>query len=444
MISNHQTTLEPEENAPDPFGRSMRVAIWVGFACLILLLMFAAFAPLSGGAIAKGTISPEGSRRVVQHLEGGIIEIIHHRDGAFVEAGEPLITLDELKDRSSRNISLAELKTLEIIEARLIAEKSESQVLSLSFSINPNEVELLSFKTEQEALLNETLQLWESRRGLFRERRAQSQNEIESLKNAINSYRQQSEIISEEIIGAEILLDKALYAKPRFLALQREKTRLDGMAASTASQVSGLNRQVTEIDIQMIELEAERRSLISQQLADTRAELKRVRETLRVTEDVLFRTTITAPISGQIVDSQFKTVGGVIRPGERILDIVPIDEKLQIQANVLPNDIDIIRTGQSAKLTFSALSSSLPQFEGRVLRILRDTQDDPRTGTKYYKAEIEVDLNALSAAGIVDKIVPGMPVDVIIETERRTLMSYLVEPFKETFRKGMRETNNHS
>lgn len=414
---------------------------YVGLLVFLILIGFALFAPLSGGAIASGTISPEGSRRIVQHLEGGVINTIHVRDGDFVEQGSPLITLSEVQGRSDRNIALGELRILQIVEARLLAERAGTTEIEKPEDFERDDVPLNDYFDEQRELLAQSLQLWSSKQELLRERQGQIQSEIHSSLEAISSYEQQSEFLEEEIQSAYLLFEQKLFTKPRLLALEREKARIDGLSASTNAQVASLRGQVNEVEIQLIEASSQRMARISSDLADVRAQAKSVQEKLNVTEDILSRTLITAPIRGQIIDLQFKTVGGVVRPGDTIASMVPIDERLLVRAEISPTDIDIVRRGQDAKVVFSALSNSLPQFEGRVLKVSNDTQTNQVTGLSFYAAEIEVDLDQLKTSKIAEKLVSGMPADVVIETEKRTLMSYILEPLKSTFRKGMRETN---
>lgn len=413
-------------------------------AVLGILIAFAATAPLAGGAIATGTISPEGSRRVVQHLEGGIVSAILVRDGDLVEADAPLFELNESRRRSERNISKSRQRTLQIMEARLEAEQTLRSSFTLDFAIAEEDAQLRSFEQRQDALLQKSIELIEARDDVTAERKSQIRAEIAGHDGSISSYRTQLDLIEDEIESGQELLEKGLYARPRLLALQREQSDLVGKIAGAEAAIASLEGQASELASQSLELEAERQSDLARQLADIRAELAVIEQDLASAEEVLERTTIRAPISGQIVALQQQTIGGVIRPGETIAEIVPLNEKLIIEARVRPTDIDIVRVGQTSRITFAALNRNLPQVNGRVVRVAADVLIDEQTGLRYYPADIEVAHADLVAFNIDSKLRAGMPVDVMIKSESRTVLQYLLQPLTDVFRKSLRETNETS
>jgi len=425
-------------------GGSMKWVFYGALAVFSALFVFASFAPLAGGALAPGVISPDGSRRVVQHLEGGIISRILVRDGDMVSKGDPLLTLNETQRLADRNIARSRQQTLQVMEARLEAEQLSRRKLVLPFEIAADDSQMHTFAKRQQTLLDQSLGLIRARGSLFSQRSDQISSEITGLDGSITSLHQQRTLLAEEISGAEILTEKGLYSKPRLLALKREDTNLEGQIASAQAGIARLQGQISEIGVQRIEMETQRQADLARELAEIKAELVTIQERLIAAEDVLSRTIVRAPIDGQVMALRYQTIGGVIRPGEAIVDIVPRDERLIIEARVLPTDIDIVRPGQTAKITFSALRRSLPQFEGTVMRISADTIIDERTGQSFYAADIEVSQADLDLQGIGDSLTAGMPADVMIETESRTVLQYLIQPFSDSFRKGMRESNNAS
>lgn len=226
------------------------------------------------------------------------------------------------------------------------------------------------------------------------------------------------------------------------LALRREETNIDGQVATAQASIARLRGQISEIKVQRLELEAQRQSDLASQLAEIRAELSENEERFVANEDVLSRTVVRAPIDGTVVNLQYRTIGGVVSPAQPILDIVPSDERLIIVAQVNPIDIDIIRAGQTAKVTFSALPRSLPQIDGNVLQVDADVNVDERTGLSTFTARVEVPQETLDELNITGKLKPGMPAEIMIETESRTLLEYLWQPFQDTFRRGLRESDN--
>jgi HlyD family type I secretion membrane fusion protein len=438
-------TAEPEKATDTPgLGGSLKWAIYGTVGVFAALLLFAFLAPISGGAIATGVISPEGSKKIVQHLEGGVISRILVKDGDVVREGDPLLALNETQIQAERNITQSRLRTLKVMEARIESEQLGLREFIVPFETTENDIQINSFIQRQQTLLNQSLDLGEARSNLFTQRAGQLRSEIEGLNGQIDSLRGQQVYLRQEIRDAEILTEKELFARPRLLALRRQETSIDGDVASAQAQIARLRGQISEIGVQRLELEAERQSELARQLAEIRADLSENEERLIAAEDVLSRTIVRAPIDGTVVNLQYKTVGGVVSPAQTILDIVPSNERLIIEANVLPTDIDIIQPGQIAKITFSGLPRSLPQIDGNVLQVNADSTIDERTGIPYFKVRIEVPQETLVELGIDNVLSPGMPADVMIKTESRTVMEYILQPFNDTFRKGMRESNSNA
>lgn len=422
-------------------GGAMKWAIYGGVGFFLFFLVFAAFAPISGGSLATGVISPDGSRRTVQHLEGGIISRIIVRDGDIVQQGDPLMALNETQILAERNITRSRLQTLKVMEARMEAEQIGMRDLMLPFDVPTSDAQLTNFVLRQQTLLTQSLDLADARGGLFNQRAAQIRSEVEGLNGSIDSLRGQQVYLRDEISGAMELTAKGLYAKPRLLALRREETSIDGQVATQQAAIARLRGQISEIDVQRLELEAQRQSELARQLGEVRAQLSETEERLIAAEDILSRTIVVSPVDGRVVNLRYKTLGGVVSPGQPIVDIVPSNERLIIEAQVLPTDIDIIRPGQTAKVTFSALPRSLPQIDGDVLSISADAIMDERTGMSFYLARVEVPQETLEELNIAGKLSPGMPAEIMIKTESRTLLEYLTQPFSDTFRKGLKESD---
>ena len=409
------------------------------------LPVFAAFAPISGGAIASGVISPEGRRKVVQHLEGGIIDRITVREGVNVKQGDPLLTLNETQSLAERNIALSRLITFQAIRARLEAEQFSEPVINFPFSAEEMaDPRIASVMKRQGDLLAQSLELKSAREVLLDERMSQLRAEIRGLDASILALRQQEILLREEIDGVIYLIEKGVYndTNPRLSSLKREQAGALGQISTSQSTIARLRGQISELKVQKLEIEAQRQSELATKLAETRAELDAAEERFIAAEDVLSRTVVRSPIDGQVVNLRFSTIGGVVAPREPIVDIVPNDERLIIQARVKPTDIDIIQTGQQATVTFSALSQQgIPQIKGDVLTVSADTLSDERTGETYFLAEIEVPPETLEEIGISGKLTPGMPADVMIATNSRTLLQYISQPLSGTFRKAFREDN---
>ena len=441
-----EVRTEAEKPTEQPgLGGSSKIALYVGLAFFAAFTLFAAFAPISGGAVASGVISPEGRRKTVQHLEGGIIDRIMVREGDVVTENSPLLVLNETQALAERNIAFSRFKTYQGILARLEAEQFSEE--SIAFPYTQEELSdprIASVVRRQENLLKQSLDLKIAREGLLDERMSQLFAEIEGLEASILALREQEILLREEINGNLYLVEKGIYneTNPRLSSLKREQSAALGQVSSSQSTIARLRGQISELKVQKLEIEAQRQSDLASQLAEIRAELDASEERLIAAEDILSRTVVRSPIDGRVVNLRFSTIGGVVSSGQEIVDIVPSDERLIIEARVKPTDIDIIAAGQQATVMFSALGQSgIPQIQGDVLTVSPDTLTDERTGEAYFLAQIEVPPETLEEIGISGKLSPGMPADVMIATNSRTLLQYITEPLSGTFRKAFREDN---
>jgi HlyD family secretion protein len=435
-----------EETDHSALRASVRRPMFAGLAVLILLVGafggWGATAPLAGGAVASGVISPDGSRRTIQHLEGGIISEIFVRDGDIVAAGAPLLVLEDTQARANHDVLQSQYRQLSASQARLVAEQFGRD--SVEF---PRELMALSENVEVRQFLDAHRQLFATRREalvsrkrVLEQRIRQTRDQIRGLQAQLASALQRIEIVADELKGKEYLLAQSLIAKPPVLALRRTQAEIEGSSGEYRASIAQAEEQIGQTQMELIALDAVRADEIATELDKVRGELGKVKEPLAASEDKLKRTLVTAPLSGTIVELHFKTRGGVIRPGEPILDIVPAEEELLIDAHVAPTDIDVVYPGLLAQVHLTPYSKRrLPQIEGRVRSVSADSLRDERTGTTYYLARVEVDREQIRRLDKDVQLVPGMPAEVMIVTEERTLFEYLLQPFLDVFRRGLRE-----
>jgi len=405
---------------------------------------WAGLAPLAGGAVAQGVISPEGSSRIVQHLEGGILAAIHVRDGDVVDAGEPLAVFAEVQARSrydmlaiQRDAQLANL-------ARISAEdlgKADIDVppaLAARAAAHAEVAELLAsqrhvFETRRRRLAAE--------RDTLRERIDQVAAEIRGLEAQVASATRQLAIIAEEIADKRALVAKNLMPKPQLLAVERIEAGLLGDRGEYEARIARARQEISEADLRLVTLEAERADANARERDRRLAALAEINEQLTATADVLERTVLTAPVAGTVHDLQFKTVGGVVPPGAALMHVVPVAEELVIDARVAPTDVDVVEAGLAAEVDLVALSGRrTPRIAGVVRAIAADRSVDATTGEAFYLARVEVDRAELAQQfGDTAALVPGMPAQVLIVSSERTLLSYLTKPLIDAFRRSFRE-----
>ena len=428
------TSVNRRVAKPTLHGFSLVGLFVVGFAG------WAALVPLAGGAIAPGIVSPDGSRRTVQHLEGGIISKIHVRDGDTVTAGQPLMDLAGLQPRATYDMYLAQHRALRATQIRLEAEKRESGTLVFPADFDMTKPDVARLVTDQVQLFRARLTSHEARKKVLARRTEQLAEQIKGFEAQVESTTQQLAYIADEVSGKALLHKKGLMTKPELLRLQRMEAEILGKKGEYIAAIAKAREQISEAEMQSLTLDAERADQIATQLDQVRTELASTEEKLRSSEDILARTVIPAPVSGTVVNLRFKTEGGVVQRGEPILDIVPADDVLLIDARVSPTDIDVVHPGLSAEVHFSSYSGrSTPRVHGRVLTVSADRLVDDHTRQPYYLARVEVDRAHLESAAQNVHLIAGMPADVLIVAAERTMLSYLFQPLVDALWRSFRE-----
>jgi len=417
------------------------------FGLVIIFLFFgafvgwAAFAPLGSAAIAQGVVSVEGNRKSIQHLEGGIVSEIKVKDGDFVKKGDVLIVLDEVQSKASVEIVRSRRAIALAQKARLIAERD-----------GLDEIEFPEWLLERkdEPNIKEAMEgqknIFKSRRisrdgqiTILKQKASQLEEEIKGLEGQITSSDRQIALISEEIKDVESLVKKNLAKRPRLRALQRNLAELSGNRSQNISRIAQTRQAIGEVELQINELSNAMIDEVVSELRDVQAQIFDLEEQTRASEDVFGRTEIRAPTDGYVVNLQVHTTGGVIKPGETVLDIVPDNVQLIVEAQVNTKDIDSVYIDARAQIRFPAFSQrfSLPA-EGKVLSVSADSLEDERTGNYYYLARVQIE-NLENAEIKVTQLRPGMQADVMILTGERTALDYFINPIILSFNRALRE-----
>lgn len=405
-------------------------------------IAWASLAPIAAGAIAPGIVSPDGSRRTVQHMEGGIIRQILARDGEEVAAGQVLLVLQETQAAAAHEVLADQANLLEATQARLVAEQIGHDAI-----LFPSDLSAAT-DAHTRALIQGQMALFEKRRatlraqiGVLDDRERQYEEQIAALTAQLHSTDAQIELIAEELDSKTQLFKKGLVAKPELLGLERAKAALEGDRGRLIGSTAEVRQRIGETETQRISVTAERAQDVSEELEKVRTDLAMALERVAASRDVLSRTVITAPVAGKVVNSRFKTDGGVIRPGEPVLDIVPSGEQLLIDARVAPVDIDVVTAGLEAVVHLNAYSNrGMRRIHGTVREVSADRIVDPNSGQPYFLARVEVSRKDMEELGKDIVLLPGMPAEIMIVTGERTVMGYLLEPFIAAFRRGMHET----
>ncbi|MGE5767609.1 MAG: HlyD family type I secretion periplasmic adaptor subunit [Bacteroidota bacterium] len=421
-----------------------RLLIW-GLAALTLgffgLGGWAAYAPLSSAAVAVGTIVVDGSRKVVQHLEGGLITELHVREGDRVLPGQLLMRLDDLEARALWEMLEAEYLALTAQEARLQAERE-----LLSTLVFPAVLAERHHRRDVAELLEREARIFESGRDALRgeievigQRVAQLEAQIAALQAQIDAGREQLGYLEEEVSGVAALYAKGLERKPRVLALKRTQAFLKGQQGEYASRIAEAKEGIAEAVLQVLTAKRERIERAAVELGAIAIRRAQVQERLAEAGVKLARRQVVAPISGTVLNLRYHTVGGVVEPATEILEIVPTEDLLVAETRISPNDIDVVQVGLKARVVLTAYKRrTTPQIDGEVLQVSADAIWDERGKEAYFIARVGIDGRELAKLDGV-RLTPGMPVEVFIRTGDRSILDYMIQPLTDSFRRAFRE-----
>ncbi|KAB0268865.1 HlyD family type I secretion periplasmic adaptor subunit [Microvirga brassicacearum] len=404
--------------------------------------VWATQAPLESAAVAGGAIEAESSRKTIQHLEGGIIGRILVADGDEVAAGQALIHLDDTGAHATVQVLQGQLWNAQAQEARLLAERDARNEVEFPFVFmqrKPNDPDLASIMNGQIKIFETRRKLQASRIEVIEQRKAQTEREIVGLRFQEQAAAKRASIIKEEIAVVAPLVTKGLQTRPRLLQLEREQAEIDGRLGGTQAQISRAEQSIGESQAMILKLESDYYSEIAQGLRDTQGQIFQLLERLQAAQDVLARTKIRAPEAGIITDLRIHTPGGVVAAGEPLLDLVPRQDRLIVRAQVKPEDIDLVRPGLEARIRLlSYKHRRVPPVDGVLTYVSADRLVDKQTERAYYTAQIRIDPTSLRGLPEV-KIIPGMPVEVLIKTGQFTVAHYVLRPFLDSFNRAFRE-----
>jgi HlyD family secretion protein len=399
-----------------------------------LFLGWAAFAPLDAGAYGQGQIAVSGNRQAVQHREGGVVNSLLVKEGDTVERGQVLLTLSSGELRATERGVASQVFALLAQRARLIAERDGLRGI-------PTPVEFADLPPEDAVLAQESLRIQQlqfgARRtgrstetGVLSQRIAQLNEQILGYERQISSNIEQQRLIQEELAGMRSLAEKGFAPMTRVRALERTAAQLDGELGSLRAQIARSREAVGETRLQMSGVSSEMNEDVADQLRQIDVQLNELRPRMAELRSQIARSEVRAPASGQVVGLTIFTQGGVIQPGQTLMEIVPDDASQIIVAQISPNDVDNLRIGQETEVRFPGLRErNPPAIHGRVTRISADSFTQEETGASYFRAEIVVPAEELAKLGrSANTLRPGAPVEVIILLRKRTALSYLVEP----------------
>jgi HlyD family secretion protein len=427
-----------------PLKPSIAVPARLGNAIILVFAVvfggWGYFAPLDGGAVAPGVINPDSGKKTIQHLEGGIIAEMRVREGEAVTVGQPLVVLESTQARAAYDSLAQQRWALLARKARLEAESAGQSQIDLPPELNSTDRRIRSVVEAQQEVFEARRLTYATRKNVLAQRIEQLTQQINGNEAQVESASRQIDFVSEELRAKEYLVARGLVAKPEALRLRRVDAELSGKRGEYLATVARLRQQIGETKLQILSVDAERADQIAADAEKVRAELTEVTEKLHASADILQRTVVAAPVSGTVVDVKFKTVGGVVQRGEAIMSIVPSGDELIIEGRLTPLDRKAVHAGLQAQIHLSAYSSRIvPKIPGTVQTVSADRLIDETTHQPYYPARVAVDRHTLERLAPNVDLIPGMPVEVLVVTERRTMYDYISKPFRDAFWRSFRE-----
>lgn len=441
-MNRNTPVLDADAAAPKaPIWRPLRLALFIILFGLGGVFGWGAFAMIDSAVVAPGTLMVELNRRNVQHLEGGIVGEVLVREGALVAAGQPLIRLDDTRVRAGLNVVLDEADRARARVAVLAAERADMPAPVFPPELtarqaDPKVAEILSVQNDEFIARRNALQ---GQTEILTQRALQLQKQIDGLNVRIESNDRQLALVRQEIMGVEGLVRMGLERLPRLLSLQREEARLIGERGEAIENVARTQQAVGEAEMQRAQLLRARQEENAKELRELQGRLLELREREISANDQLMRLTIDAPEAGMVMELRYSARGGVIAPGSQVASIVPQEERLVVEAQITPMDVDTVRTGMPASIRLShAAARTTPVLEGSVERISPDRMTDQRTGMPYFVARIAFAPEELIKHEYL-RLQPGMHAEVLIRRGERSFASYLARPLADRFAKSIRE-----
>ena len=403
--------------------------------------LWAGTTTLSGAVIAGGQFVVDTSIKKVQHATGGIVGELKVRDGDRVQAGDLLVRLDETLTRANLQVVSKQLDEYLGRQVRLEAERDGASEIQLppEFAHRLAEPAIQKIVNSERTLFEARRAAREAQKDQLKKRIAQSRDEISGLRAQQDAKAREAALIVEELKGVRELYQKNLVQLPRLNALERDAASIEGQRGQLVAGVAQAESRIAETSFQIIQIDEQMRAEAMQELRDIQGKVAEYTERRVAAEDQLKRVDIRAPSPGYVHQLAVHTVGGVISPAEPVMYIVPVNESLDLEARVLPNEIDQVVIGQAATVRVHASNQrTTPDLHGSVTRISADISRDQQTGTPFYTIRVGLPPEEIKRLGQL-KLIAGMQAEVFVQVNERTPFEYFFKPMQEQIGRAFRE-----
>ncbi|MCG7393515.1 HlyD family type I secretion periplasmic adaptor subunit [Microvirga sp. ACRRW] len=403
--------------------------------------LWAATSTLSGAVVAGGQFVVDSSVKKIQHSTGGIVGELKVKDGDRVNAGDLLVRLDETLTRANLQVVSKQLDEFIGRQARLEAERDSASEIKAApeFAARSNDPAVQKIVSSEHTLFVARRAARDAQKDQLRKRIAQSQDEITGLKAQQEAKVREAELIAEELKGVRELYQKNLVQLPRLNALERDAASIEGQRGQLIAAVAQAESRIAETSFQIIQIDEQMRAEAMQELRDIQSKIAEYTERKVAAEDQLKRIDIRAPSDGYVHQLNVHTIGGVISPAEPVMLIVPTNDKLELEARVLPNEIDQVKMGQKATVKVHASNArNMPDLHGKVSRISADVSRDQQTGATFYTIRVELPADEIKRLEGLH-LIAGMQAEVFVEVNERTPLEYFFKPMKDQIARAFRE-----
>jgi HlyD family type I secretion membrane fusion protein len=419
-------------NVPVDVSAGTRAALWLFVAVMTALAAWSVFAVLSEGAIAMGEVIPQGRSKTVQHLDGGIIREIRVRDGDTVKQGQELVILDDSEARAAVAITETELAAYTALLERLTAER-DGKVYRGKRSVN-------------NSALNDQMRIFDFRRQSMQKEIESLQARLANLDEELRAWESRSRSLAQLTANAEeerkqnqLLFEQNFISRAKLLTLNSQSSQTLATQGETEAEIARANQHISDTKLQISKLKNDWMNAVLDELRQAQDAWSIASEKARVARDRLDRTHIRSPQDGVVKGLRTMTLGAVIPPGGVVLEVVPVSDKMEVEARVNPDDVDVVKAGAACRVRFTAYKArSHLSLQGIVKDISPATFQDDKTGISYYTARVEV-LDSDLAASDRLALQPGMLAEVEFTGEKRSPLRYLVDPIVQSFTRAFKE-----
>lgn len=418
-----------------------RIGLLVILALIVGAGIWMVITPLSGAAIAQGAVKVDMNRKTLQHQEGGIVKEILVRNGSRVEAGQTLLVVHDVRVDANYDLLMTQLDSELAKSARLAAESTLEPAVALTpeLATRANDVRVKELMRRENAVFATRRHMLDSQIRLLKEQIVEAQREAAALGAQVEAEQRAVQWQLEELEANRKLAEQGFMSNTKLLSLQRGVAEYEARLGEHRAALAQARQRAGDFELRIASLRNNYAKEAADELKESTARIYDLRERLRPSIDAAQRQKVTAPVAGEVVDLRITTVGAVIGPREPLLDIVPENPELVIEARVRPEDITYVKVGGDADVRLTAFKQRItPTVEGKVTYVSADSLTDPKTGATYYMANVKLTAQSLKEAGDL-KLQAGMPAEVFVKTPARTPLQYLLDPLTGFLQRAFRE-----